>query len=95
MRNAYDVLKKPMVSEKSIMLMEENKYSFIVDKNANKIEIKHAVEEAFGVKVLNVTTRTIRGKNKRMGRYEGITATTKRAVVTVKPGDKIEIFTGL
>jgi len=59
MRDPHQVLIKPMVSEKSTALMEENKYSFIVDKDANKIEIKHAVESLFKVKVLNVTTRII------------------------------------
>ena len=95
MRNPYDVLIKPTVSEKSIMLMEENKYSFIVAKEANKVEIKHAVEEAFNVKVLNVTTRVLKGKVKRMGRYEGKRPDTKRAIVTLKAGDKIQVFADL
>ncbi len=95
MREAYEVLKKPIVSEKAVILMEDNKYSFVVDKNANKIEIKHAVEKAFNVTVLNVTTRNLKGKLKRMGRYEGKRPDTKRAIVTLKPGDKIEMFTGL
>ncbi len=95
MRNPHDVLVKPMVSEKSMLLMEENKYAFLVDKKANKIEIKHAVEAAFNVKVLEVTTRIVKGKVKRMGRYQGKRSDTKRAVVTLKPGDKIEIFAGM
>ncbi len=95
MRDPYEVLRKPMVSEKSVMLMEDNKYSFIVDKAANKIEIKHAVEAAFNVTVLNVTTRILKGKIKTMGRYSGKRPDTKRAIVTLKPGDKIEIFSGL
>lgn len=95
MRNVYEVLKKPIVSEKAVILMEDNKYSFVVDKDANKIEIKHAVEKAFKVTVLNVTTRNLKGKVKRMGRYVGQRPNTKRAIVTLKPGDKIEMFTGL
>ncbi len=95
MRSPYEVLRKPMVSEKSVMLMEENKYSFIVDKDANKVEIKHAVEEAFNVTVLNVTTHILKGKVKTMGRTSGKRPDTKRAIVTLKDGDKIEIFTGL
>ncbi len=95
MRDPYEILRKPMVSEKSVMLMEDNKYSFIVDKAANKIEIKHAVETAFHVTVLNVTTRILKGKIKTMGRYSGKRPDTKRAIVTLKPGDKIEIFSGL
>ncbi len=95
MRNPHDVLVKPMVSEKSVAMMEEGKYSFIVDKNANKIEIKHAVEELFHVSVVSVNTRIIRGKIKRRGRFEGKRPDTKRAIVTLKPGNKIEIFTGM
>lgn len=95
MRNPHDVLIKPMVSEKSTMMMSESKYSFIVDRNANKIEIKHAVESAFNVDVLNVTTRNYIGKEKRMGRFVGRRPNTKRAIVTLAPGQKIEIFAGL
>ncbi|MGI5891189.1 MAG: 50S ribosomal protein L23 [Bacillota bacterium] len=95
MRNPHDVLIKPMVSEKSMMLMEDNKYSFIVARDANKIEIKHAVEKLFNVDVTEVTTRNQRGKLKRMGRFQGRRPNTKKAVVTLKAGDKIEIFEGM
>jgi len=95
MRNPHDVLIKPMVSEKSTMMMGESKYSFIVDKNANKIEIKYAVESAFNVEVIAVTTRNYSGKIKKMGRYVGRRPNTKRAIVTLTPGQKIEIFAGL
>lgn len=91
----YDVLKKPLVSEKSMMLMAENKYSFEVSKGANKYEIKDAVEKLFDVTVLNVTTRTIRGKIKKQGRYEGKRPDMKKAIVTLKDGDKIQVFEGL
>lgn len=95
MRDPHTVLVKPMVSEKSIILMEDNKYSFLVDKNANKIEIKHAVESLFNVHVLDVTTRIIKGKIRTMGRYRGRRPDTKRAIVTLADGDKIEIFSSL
>ena len=95
MRNPHNVLIKPMISEKSMGLIAENKYSFFVDRAANKIEVKHAVETLFKVTVLNVTTRNIKGKMKRMGRYQGYRPNTKRAVVTLKPGDSIEVFEGL
>ena len=95
MRDPHDVLVKPMVSEKSMILMEDNKYSFVVDKNANKVEIKHAVEELFKVNVLEVTTRIVKGKVKRMGRTEGKRPDIKRAIVTLKEGDKIEVFSSL
>ena len=95
MQDLPDVLIKPLVSEKSMGLMEENKYSFQVAKAANKIEIKRAVEELFKVKVVNVTTRNYKGKVKRLNRYVGKRPDTKRAIVTLKEGDKIELFSGL
>lgn len=95
MRKAYDVLVRPLVSEKSMLLMGENKYSFEVAKDANKIDIKRAVEEQFDVTVLNVTTRNIRGKVKRQGRYEGKRPDKKKAIGTLKDGDKIQVFEGL
>jgi len=95
MRDPHQVLIKPMVSEKSMILMEENKYSFLVDRNANKIEIKHAVESLFNVRVVDVTTRNIKGKLKRMGRYQGYRPDTKRAIVKLAEGNKIELFGNL
>ncbi|MEL7567265.1 MAG: 50S ribosomal protein L23 [Dehalobacterium sp.] len=95
MRNPHDVLIKPLVSEKSMSLMADNKYAFIVDKNANKVEIKYAVQELFKVSVLNVTTMIVKGKMKRMGRFIGKRPDRKKAIVTLKPGDKIEVFEGL
>ena len=95
MRDPHLVLIKPMVSEKSIILMEDGKYSFLVDKKANKIEIKHAVEKLFNVHVLDVTTRNMKGKIKTMGRYKGKRPDSKRAIVKVAPGEKIEIFSSL
>ena len=95
MRIPHQVLIKPMVSEKSLMLMEEGKYCFFVAKDANKIEIKHAVETLFNVKVVNVSTRIIKGKVKRMGRTSGKRPDTKRAIVTLAPGQSIELFASL
>ncbi len=95
MRNPRDVLRKPVVSEHSMALLEENKYTFYVDPAANKIEIKNAVEEIFNVTVLNVNTMNVKGKEKRMGRYVGRTANRKKAIVKLKAGDKIEIFEGI
>lgn len=95
MRNPRDIVFKPVVSEKSMSLTSENKYSFYVDTNANKIEIKKAVEELFKVTVMNVNTTSVTGKVKRMGRYAGKTPDRKKAIVTLKEGDKIEIFEGM
>ena len=95
MREPYEILVKPLVSEKSMMMMGDNKYSFSVAKDANKIEIKYAVEKLFDVTVLDVNTRIIRGKIKRQGRYEGKRPDVKKAIVTLKDGDSIKVFEGL
>lgn len=95
MRDARDVLKGPVISEKSVGLLEDNKYSFWVDKAANKIEVKHAVEKMFKVKVVDVRTVNVNGKMKRVGRSEGKTPDRKKAIVTLQAGDRIEGFAGL
>ncbi len=95
MKAARDIIIKPIVTEKSVSLMEENKYVFRVSLSANKIEIKNAIEEIFKVKVSDVTTMRVSGKKKRMGRYEGKTSDWKKAIVKLVDGDHIEIFEGL
>lgn len=92
MRNPYEVLIKPVVSEKTTSLMEENKYTFKVDKNANKIEIKHAVETIFKVDVTDVKTMNVHGKMKRQGKSQGLTPDWKKAIVSVKSGQRLPIF---
>jgi len=92
MRNPHDVLIKPLVTEKSSGLMGEGKYSFQVDKAANKIEIKYAVETAFKVDVEDVRTMNMPGKFKRQGRTHGMTPEWKKAIVTLKAGQKLPIF---
>lgn len=95
MKSPYDIIKVPLITEKSTILKErENKYAFLVDNRANKDEIKRAVEEIFKVKVLAVNTSYLRGKIKRMGRHSGKTPDIKKAVLTLKEGEKIEIFEG-
>ncbi|MCL1816216.1 MAG: 50S ribosomal protein L23 [Clostridiales bacterium] len=95
MQNIHDVLIRPLVTEKSMLLMEENKYCFLVNKKANKIEIRKAVEGLFNVSVLKVTTRIVKGKIKRMGRTQGKRPDTKKAIITLAAGNKIEIFNSL
>jgi large subunit ribosomal protein L23 len=95
MKNPRDILVKPIVSERTVAQMEENKYTFKTDKKANKIEIKRAVEEIFNVKVVDVKTMIVKGKVKRMGRYQGKRPDWKKAIVTLQAGDKIEIFDGM
>ena len=93
-RDPRDILLAPVVSEKSYELLDENKYTFIVDPRANKTEIKIAVEEVFGVKVLNVHTMNRAGKTRRTRFGTGRRPNTKRAIVSVAPGDRIDIFQG-
>ncbi|KLU59705.1 50S ribosomal protein L23 [Peptococcaceae bacterium CEB3] len=95
MRDARDVLRRPVISEKSVNLSTENKYSFWVDPAANKIEIKNAVEKMFKVGVTEVRTMNVKGRLKRVGRHSGRTADRKKAIVTLRPGDTIEGFAGL
>ena len=92
--NAYDIIKRPIITERSMSGTEMKKYTFEVAKDANKIEIAKAVEEIFGVKVAKVNTLNVRGKEKRTGRYPaGRTASWKKAMVTLTPDSKsIEIF---
>lgn len=96
MRDPHDVIIRPVVTEKSTGLLEENKYTFVVLREANKIEIKHAIEEIFGVKVKAVNTANYQGKKKRLGRHPyGYKPRWKKAIVTLAEGSKpIEIFEG-
>jgi len=91
-KNPRDVIYKPVVSEKSYALLDENTYTFIVDPNANKTEIKEAIQAIFSVRVANVNTLHRKGKRKRTRRTLGVRNATKRALVTLHPDDKIEIF---
>jgi len=91
----YDVLKKPLITEKSTSLLQENKYTFEVDPRANKTEIKQAVQTIFKVKVEKVNTMRVKGKTKRVRNIPGKTPDRKKAIVTLRKGDKIEIFEGM
>lgn len=99
MKFAHDIIRKPIISERSMEVTfdregnEIKKYTFEVPTSANKVEIKKAVEEVFGVKVAAVNTINVTGKLKRMGRYEGRRASYKKAIVTLAKGSKtIEFF---
>jgi len=92
-KNPREIIKAPLVSEKGTnMRVNENKYVFKVDKEANKLEIKRAIEELFKVKVEDVTTMMMHGKPKRMGRFEGRRPDCKKAIVRLKKGETIELF---
>ena len=92
MRDYRDIIIKPVVTEKSMNLQAENKYTFIVDKKANKTEIKNAIEKIFEVDVMQVNTINVKGKTKRVGRFVGKTAAKKKAIVALKPGQTIKLF---
>jgi|SRR5688572_4455740 large subunit ribosomal protein L23 len=91
-RNPRDVLLAPVVSEKSYGLLDENKYTFLVSPDANKTEIKIAVESVFKVRVTDVNTLNRPGKKRRTKYGYGKRPDTKRAIVTVAPGERIDIF---
>ncbi len=93
--DAHEIIKKPVVTEKSTRLLEMNKYCFMVDRRASKIQIKQAIEELFKVKVKDVNTMRVLGKIKRMGKHEGRRPSWKKAVVTLEPGNRIEFFEGV
>lgn len=93
---AEDIIKRPVLTEKGYAGIAEKKYVFIVDKSANKIEIKQAIEKLFNVQVDYVNTVNCKGKLKRMGRNEGYTPDTKKAIVKLKDSSKaIEFFDSL
>ncbi len=91
----YEVLRRPLITEKNTMLQAQGKYAFEVDAEANKHQIKQAVEKAFKVTVTAVNVMTVPGKTKRVGRRMVLTPSHKKAIATLKPGDKIELFEGL
>lgn len=92
MKDYRDIIIKPIVTEKSMDLLADNKYTFVVDRRANKTEIKNAIQNIFDVKVEKIYTINVKGKPKRLGRFEGRTSDRKKAIVTLKPGQKIRLF---
>ena len=91
--NLYDVIKKPIITESTMALLEEGKYVFEVDTRAHKLLIKQAVEAAFDVKVKNVNIVNVRAKFKRMGKYAGYTKKRRKAIVTLTEDSKeIQLF---
>lgn len=95
MRAPHQIIHGPVVTEKGTALKEQNKYCFEVDRRANKVEVKRAVEALFNVKVAAVHTVAMRGRIKRLGRFAGRTSDWKKAVVTLKEGHSIEFFEGV
>ncbi|MEA4827361.1 50S ribosomal protein L23 [Clostridium sp. JNZ J1-5] len=96
MLSSYDIIKRPVITEKSMSAMSDRKYTFIVDIHANKSQIKRAIEEVFGVKVEEVNTARVMGKVKRVGVHIGKRPDYKKAVVTLTADSKtIEFFEGM
>ncbi|NWF92592.1 MAG: 50S ribosomal protein L23 [Syntrophaceae bacterium] len=95
MKESYQIIRRPLVTEKSTQQKEANRqYAFEVDVRANKVEIQSAVERLFKVKVLQVRTCNVLGKVKRLGRRYGKRPDWKKAIVTLKEGDRIDFFEG-
>jgi large subunit ribosomal protein L23 len=96
MKGPYEVVLKPLLTEKGTRLKEEgNQYLFRVAKTANKVEIKRAIEHLFKVTVLEVHTVQLRGKVKRLGRFQGRRPDWKKAIATLKKGESIELYEGV
>jgi large subunit ribosomal protein L23 len=91
----YEVLRRPLITEKSTALQTQDKYAFEIADGANKLMIRQAVEKAFKVKVTGVNVITMRGKTRRVGRRQVQTPPWKKAIVTLRAGDKIEFFEGV
>jgi len=91
----YEVLRRPLITEKDTMLQAQGKYAFEAAKESNKIQIKQAVEKAFNVKVTAVNIIMVPGKERRIGKRIVLTPSWKKAIVTLQPGDKIELFEGV
>ncbi len=90
----YEVLRRPLITEKSTLLQAQGKYAFEVAGEANKPQIRQAVEKAFKVEVTSVNVMLLPGERRRMGRRQVARPSWKKAIVTLKPGDKIEFFEG-
>jgi large subunit ribosomal protein L23 len=96
MKNPRDIIKRPIITERTSDMMADNKYAFEVDVRSNKTEIKHAIEDIFGVDVVSVNTINVRKKPKRFGRHSGFTARRKKAIVKLTADSKpLEFFEGV
>jgi large subunit ribosomal protein L23 len=96
MRGPHQVVLRPLLTEKGTRLKEEgNQYLFRVARTANKVEIRQAIEQLFKVTVLEIRTARVRGKVKRLGRFEGRRPDWKKAIATLKEGDSIELYEGV
>lgn len=93
--NVYEILRRPLITEKNTTLLEKNKYVFKVAARANKPQVKEAIEKSFKVNVVSINMMNVAGKMHRFGKGKGVSTDWKKAVVTLKPGDKIQLFEGV
>lgn len=93
--NLHDIVRRPLITEKATELQEEDKYVFEVARTANKVQVKSAVEKAFNVHVVDVNVVTVPGKTKRKGKRQVPSSPWKKAIVSLKSGDKIAYFEGV
>ena len=92
MKTTYDILVRPLITEKTMKLVEEGKYTFEVKQGANKVEVKKAVEELFKVEVTAVNMMNTLRKKRRVGKYEGLRPAVQKAIVTLAEGQKLDVF---
>ena len=95
MADPRDIIVRPLISERSMLDIEQRKYTFVVDRRANKFQIRQAIEELFGVKVEKVNTMRMLGKMRRMGAFQGRRPNWKKAIVKLAPGQEIDVFEGM
>ncbi len=91
-KTPYDIIKRPLITEKTMELVEQGKYTFEVMQGVNKIEIKNAVEQLFEVDVIGVQVINVRKKRRRVGKYEGLTPAIRKAIVTLPDGQSLDVF---
>ena len=92
MKKGYDVIVRPLITEKTTKLIEARQYTFEVKQGSNKVEVKKAVEELFDVKVIAVNMLNTRRKARKVGKYEGLRPAVQKAVVTLAEGNKLDVF---
>ena len=92
MKNPYDIIVRPLITEKSTKLVEKRKYTFEVMQGVNKVEVKKAVEEIFKVNVIQVNMINVRKKERRVGKYEGFRPAVRKAIVTLAEGQTLDVF---
>ena len=92
MKTTYDILVRPLITEKTMKLVEEGKYTFEVKQGSNKVEVKKAVEELFKVDVTAVNMMNTQRKRRRVGKYEGLRPAVQKAIVTLAEGQKLDVF---